>query len=283
MMATVDVDAWGRSERTRRLVRRATAPFYRRWFRAEVDGLERIPPTGGALLVANHAGALPVDAALLMHGHRDAPPARPVYGASSLDAPGDAVRGNVPGPQRGCRGQPGQRPPSARRRRPAGARLPRRHQGHDEAVLAAISSCSASAAAASSTWRCAPASRCVPIAVTGTEEAMPTLFSIAHRSVRCGSRSPSTPSSSAPSEASSRCRSRSMPTSSNRSASTYRPGSRRTAVGRSPTGGGRSGRGSRTSSIGWSEPGVAIGGRLMVRRVLVTGASTPLGRGVVAG
>ncbi len=79
MMATVDVDAWGRSVRTRRLVRRATAPFYRGWFRAELHGLERIPPVGGALLVANHAGALPVDAPLLIHGIESAT-ARSVYG-----------------------------------------------------------------------------------------------------------------------------------------------------------------------------------------------------------
>ena len=79
MMAMVDVDAWGRSERTRRLIRRVTAPVYRAWFRAEVHGVERIPPAGGALLVANHAGALPVDAPLLMHGIEQAT-GRAVYG-----------------------------------------------------------------------------------------------------------------------------------------------------------------------------------------------------------
>jgi 1-acyl-sn-glycerol-3-phosphate acyltransferase len=78
MTATVEVDAWGRSERIRRFVRRVSAPAYRNWFRAEVHGLDRIPP-GGALLVANHAGAVPVDGALLMHGIETAT-ARPVYG-----------------------------------------------------------------------------------------------------------------------------------------------------------------------------------------------------------
>jgi 1-acyl-sn-glycerol-3-phosphate acyltransferase len=62
------VDGWGRSERTRSLFRRLYDPVYRRWFRAEWEGLEHIPRTGGALLVANHAGAVPTDAPLLMHG-----------------------------------------------------------------------------------------------------------------------------------------------------------------------------------------------------------------------
>src|SRR6266540_464659 len=71
--APIDVDdaahdAWGRSEETRSRVRRVVEPFYRRWFRFRWDGLERIPTTGGVLLVANHAGAVPVDGMLLMHG-----------------------------------------------------------------------------------------------------------------------------------------------------------------------------------------------------------------------
>jgi 1-acyl-sn-glycerol-3-phosphate acyltransferase len=79
MTATTDVDAWGRSARLRSVVRRLTAPAYDRWFRVELDGLEHLPPAGGALLVANHAGAIPVDAALLMHGIEEAI-GRPVYG-----------------------------------------------------------------------------------------------------------------------------------------------------------------------------------------------------------
>jgi 1-acyl-sn-glycerol-3-phosphate acyltransferase len=74
-----DQDAWGRSERVRRTVRRLTAPAYERWFRVELDGLEHLPARGGALLVANHAGAVPVDAALLMHGI-EACTGRAVYG-----------------------------------------------------------------------------------------------------------------------------------------------------------------------------------------------------------
>lgn len=63
-----DVDGWGRSERMRALARQLYGPVYRHWFRVEWDGLDKIPTSGGALLVANHAGAIPSDAAVIMHG-----------------------------------------------------------------------------------------------------------------------------------------------------------------------------------------------------------------------
>lgn len=63
-----DVDEWGRSEHTRELARRLYDPIYRHWFRAEWEGLEKIPTEGGALIVANHAGAIPSDAPVIMHG-----------------------------------------------------------------------------------------------------------------------------------------------------------------------------------------------------------------------
>jgi 1-acyl-sn-glycerol-3-phosphate acyltransferase len=57
---------WGRSERVEAIYDRLVADFYYRyWFRAEVEGIENIPSTGGALLVSNHAGALPPDAAMI--------------------------------------------------------------------------------------------------------------------------------------------------------------------------------------------------------------------------
>jgi 1-acyl-sn-glycerol-3-phosphate acyltransferase len=74
-----DVDEWGRSERMRAIARRLYDPLYRRWFRAEWDGLDKIPRTGGALLVANHAGAIPSDAPVIMHGV-ETELGRPVYG-----------------------------------------------------------------------------------------------------------------------------------------------------------------------------------------------------------
>ena len=74
-----DVDEWGRSERMRALARRIYDPMYRRWFRTEWEGLEKIPTEGGALLVANHAGAIPSDAPVIMHGIEEELK-RPVYG-----------------------------------------------------------------------------------------------------------------------------------------------------------------------------------------------------------
>jgi 1-acyl-sn-glycerol-3-phosphate acyltransferase len=63
-----DVDEWGRSEHIRQLARRLYAPLYNNWFRVEWEGLENIPKEGGALLVANHAAAIPSDAPVIMHG-----------------------------------------------------------------------------------------------------------------------------------------------------------------------------------------------------------------------
>jgi 1-acyl-sn-glycerol-3-phosphate acyltransferase len=37
-------------------------PLYERWFRVETIGTENVPLSGGALLVANHSGTLPLDA-----------------------------------------------------------------------------------------------------------------------------------------------------------------------------------------------------------------------------
>ncbi len=74
-----DVDEWGRSEHARALARQLYEPIYSKWFRAEWDGLERIPREGGALLVANHAGAVPSDAPVIMHG-LEKELDRPVYG-----------------------------------------------------------------------------------------------------------------------------------------------------------------------------------------------------------
>ncbi len=74
-----DVDEFGRSERVRALTRRVYDPLYRSWFRAEWEGFEKIPTEGGALLVANHAGAIPSDAPVIMHGI-ESELGRPVYG-----------------------------------------------------------------------------------------------------------------------------------------------------------------------------------------------------------
>src|SRR5438067_2711429 len=74
-----DVDEWGRSEHIRELARRLYDPLYRQLFRVEWEGLEKIPAEGGALLVANHAAAIPSDAPVIMHGVEEELH-RPVYG-----------------------------------------------------------------------------------------------------------------------------------------------------------------------------------------------------------
>lgn len=42
-----------------------SAPIYDRYFRVDSRGIEQVPANGAAILVANHGGALPVDAAML--------------------------------------------------------------------------------------------------------------------------------------------------------------------------------------------------------------------------
>ncbi|CAN5613099.1 MAG: lysophospholipid acyltransferase family protein [Iamia sp.] len=74
-----DVDEWGRSEHMREITRRIYAPIYEKWFRVEWEDLHNIPAEGGALLVANHAAALPSDAPVIMHGI-ETEMNRPVYG-----------------------------------------------------------------------------------------------------------------------------------------------------------------------------------------------------------
>ena len=74
-----DVDEWGRSERTRSLARLVASPVYDHWFRVEWEGLGKIPRSGGALLIANHGGAIPADAPMIMHGI-EKELHRPVYG-----------------------------------------------------------------------------------------------------------------------------------------------------------------------------------------------------------
>jgi 1-acyl-sn-glycerol-3-phosphate acyltransferase len=60
------VTDWGRSERVERLVDRTLYDFlYHYWFRVEVDGIENVPETGAAMLVANHGGAIPPDGAMI--------------------------------------------------------------------------------------------------------------------------------------------------------------------------------------------------------------------------
>ena len=60
------VTDWGRSERVEGFFDRTIYDFlYHYWFRVEVEGIEHVPSTGGALLVSNHSGAFPPDASMI--------------------------------------------------------------------------------------------------------------------------------------------------------------------------------------------------------------------------
>lgn len=52
----------------------ALRPLSDYWFRVEVDGIEHIPASGGALIVANHAGTVPIDGLMLQLAIHDKHP-----------------------------------------------------------------------------------------------------------------------------------------------------------------------------------------------------------------
>ncbi|WP_193605774.1 lysophospholipid acyltransferase family protein [Nocardioides dongkuii] len=67
------VDEYGFDrEVTEKLVLATLRPIAERWFRVEVRGIENIPTEGGALVVSNHSGTVPVDGLMTMvavHDH----------------------------------------------------------------------------------------------------------------------------------------------------------------------------------------------------------------------
>jgi 1-acyl-sn-glycerol-3-phosphate acyltransferase len=58
-------DVFGLHPPTVRRVLRATLPLYRHYFAVESHGVENVPTTGPAILISNHGGILPIDAAML--------------------------------------------------------------------------------------------------------------------------------------------------------------------------------------------------------------------------
>jgi len=62
-----DVDQFGFDpEVAERLLLASLRPLAEKWFRIEVRGADNLPAEGGALVVSNHSGTLPVDAAMTM-------------------------------------------------------------------------------------------------------------------------------------------------------------------------------------------------------------------------
>ena len=74
------LDDWGRSQRVFDSFEPLLDFYYRHWFRVETEGVENVPGDGGALLVSNHAGALPPDAPMIMQAIRhEHPSPRPLH------------------------------------------------------------------------------------------------------------------------------------------------------------------------------------------------------------
>lgn len=81
--------------------------LYRHWFRVEVNGIDNVPATGGALLVANHAGGLwPLDAAMTAVAVHDEHPAhrylRPLGADLLFGTPGLGVLARRSGATLAC-------------------------------------------------------------------------------------------------------------------------------------------------------------------------------------
>ena len=155
--------------------RRIYDPIYRYWFRVEWEGFEHIPREGGALLIANHAGAIPSDAPVIMHGI-ETELGRPVYGLAEYlfrasagvrarCGPGSAAYPRTLTTRTGCCTTNS----NSRSCSPKAPRAP-------ASCSTTATSCGASGAAGSSRSRCAPGVPVIPLAVVGAEESMPIVF-----------------------------------------------------------------------------------------------------------
>jgi 1-acyl-sn-glycerol-3-phosphate acyltransferase len=71
-----DVDEFGfDAELTEHVIMPPLRELYQRWFRVEVLGAHNLPAAGGALIVANHSGTLPLDAMMTAVAVHDSHPA----------------------------------------------------------------------------------------------------------------------------------------------------------------------------------------------------------------
>ncbi|MPZ64774.1 MAG: hypothetical protein GEU83_04405 [Pseudonocardiaceae bacterium] len=71
-----DIDEFGfDAELTDHMLLPMLRPLYRSWFRVQTIGMHRVPDTGGALVVANHSGTLPLDALMTTVALREDHPA----------------------------------------------------------------------------------------------------------------------------------------------------------------------------------------------------------------
>ncbi len=71
-----EVDDFGYdAELTDQVLMSLLRPLYEKYFRVEVKGIENIPSEGGALIVANHSGTLPLDGLMMQVAVHDNHPA----------------------------------------------------------------------------------------------------------------------------------------------------------------------------------------------------------------
>ncbi|MGW7464918.1 lysophospholipid acyltransferase family protein [Streptomyces xantholiticus] len=71
-----EVDEFGYdAELTDQVLMSMLRPMYQKYFRVDVKGIENIPSEGGALVVANHSGTLPLDGLMLQVAVHDNHPA----------------------------------------------------------------------------------------------------------------------------------------------------------------------------------------------------------------
>ena len=64
-VGSMGYDPWGFNQDTNKIAAAIFSPLFKRYFRVETTGLDRVPAIGPVLLVANHSGQLPIDGVLI--------------------------------------------------------------------------------------------------------------------------------------------------------------------------------------------------------------------------
>ncbi len=168
-----DEDAWGFDAAFVRASQPVLDALYDRWWRVTATGTEHVPADGRALIVANHAGVVPWDGAMIgtavrRHVERDVR-ALVLNWAFELPWAGTVIRrgGGVPAT-----------PANARRLLDEDHLvlvLPRGRQGHQQALLGPLPAGALRPRRASSRPRCERGAPIVPCAVVGSEEIHPKI------------------------------------------------------------------------------------------------------------
>ncbi|ABC29537.1 1-acyl-sn-glycerol-3-phosphate acyltransferase [Hahella chejuensis KCTC 2396] len=66
-VGTLGYDPWGLNVDTNIVTMALFKPIFEKYFRVETHGIENIPASGPALIVANHSGQLPIDGVLIAY------------------------------------------------------------------------------------------------------------------------------------------------------------------------------------------------------------------------